>query len=602
MVREAFEPAGETPAEAGVSAAERIAELEATLESLREDSEVAHVLLGLSGALAEVRTVEETLDKGVRIVRELFGARHCFAAAWDDATERFSVLSHFGFEEAAVARLEELAERGREGLPVLLDALKRRRPILVDDAEQDERTSPEARRRGLGALIGIPLLRWGQDFGAIGLEFSEPRRFGSKETALARGIARQVGVALANARRFNLLQSLRGIGLRVGSPLRLAAVTGEVAAGATELLGGSGALLYFRDTSTGALVAAGGAGGDHNLYELIGRISADDETWADLFEGRTTTVPNLQAYLGRPDAPVSAVGVPVTGVDGGLLGAVAVTFDRRFVLAPDEAEALRVMAVQAAAALENAQRYERQRRVARSLQSGLLSTDMPTGAKFEIRATYEPASSEADVGGDFYDAFDLSDGSVAMVVGDVSGKGAEAAAHTAMAKYMLRAFAMRNPGPGSVLFHLNNALCKGLAEDRFTTLFYGVYDARTRAFECANGGHPEPLCYRAATQEVEVVRAEGGIVGAFENQRFSECALDLEPGDVLVSYTDGLIEARNEVGELYGRERVAESLRRNARSPASELTRVICREAHDFGSVTDDTVVFALVITDSDGA
>lgn len=575
---------------------ERIEALEHTLESLSQDSEVAHVLLGLSGALAEVLTVTDTLDKGVRIARELFGAERCFGATWDGATERFKVLTHYGFDSEGVATLAALAEREKGGLPLLLDSLQLRQPILVDDVEADDRLpGAEARRRKVRGYIGIPLLRWGQDFGGLGLEFAEPQSFGPKQVALARGIARQMGVALANARRFNLMQTLRGIGLRMGSPLRLTAVTREVAAGAVELLGGDAALLYFSDGNTGEFVAAGGTG-DHTLYEMLGRLSPDDEAWSELFEGRTTTIQDLRAHLGTDRGPLSAVATTIPGAGSALLGAVIVTFDRRFTLAPDEAEALSVMVVQAASAIENAQRFERQRRVARSLQAGLLRTDLPEGRTFELHATYEPAGNESDVGGDFYDAFDLSDGSVAIVVGDVSGKGAEAAAHTAMAKYMLRAFSMRNPGPGSVLFHLNNALCQGLGEDQFTTLFYGVYDPRMRTFIYANGGHPEPLLYRAASDEVEIIQAEGGLVGAFENQRFAQATLDLRPGDVLVSYTDGLIEARDDEGELYGRERVSESLKRNAQIPGGKLTRALYREARDFGTVTDDTAIFSLVM------
>ncbi|MDQ4057983.1 MAG: SpoIIE family protein phosphatase [Actinomycetota bacterium] len=593
MVREA--------AEHEMTDRERITALERTLESLSQDSEVAHVLLGLSGALAEVRTVTETLEKGVRIARELFGAERCFAASWDGAAERFQVLTHFGFNPDAVGTLAELAAREEGGLPLLLDSLQLRQPILVDDVESDDRVPvDEARRRELRGYIVIPLLRWGQDFGGIGIEFAEVQSFRPKQVALARGIARQMSVALANARRFNLMQALRGIGLRMGSPLRLSAVTREAAAGAVELLGGDAALLYFWDGSTGDLVAAGGSGAEHDLYEALGRLSRDDETWSVLFEGRTSTIHDLREHLGTDGGPLSAVATTIPGAEAAPLGALVVTFDRRFTLGPDEAEALNVMVVQAASAIENARRFERQRRVARSLQAGLLRTDLPAGRTFELHATYEPASSEADVGGDFYDAFDLSDGSIAIVVGDVSGKGAEAAAHTAMAKYMLRAFSMRNPSPGSVLFHLNNALCQGFAEDQFTTLFYGVYDPRIRTFIYANGGHPEPLLYRAAGDEVEVVQAEGGIVGAFENQRFAQATLDLRPGDVLVSYTDGLIEARDDEGELYGRERVSASLERNAQTPAGELTRALYREARDFGTVTDDTVIFSLVLKRAD--
>ncbi|MDQ3878919.1 MAG: SpoIIE family protein phosphatase, partial [Actinomycetota bacterium] len=171
-------------------------------------------------------------------------------------------------------------------------------------------------------------------------------------------------------------------------------------------------------------------------------------------------------------------------------------FSRPLTADAEEIEALAVLAGQGAMAIENARRFERQRAVARSLQKGLLLTETPKLEGIEIGALYEAAAGEADVGGDFYDVFELTDGTYALVVGDVSGKGAAAAAQTAMAKYMLRAFATRNPTPSSVLFHLNNALVQSFEEDRFTTIVYAVLDAATGQVVLARGGHPPPLIYR----------------------------------------------------------------------------------------------------------
>jgi sigma-B regulation protein RsbU (phosphoserine phosphatase) len=197
--------------------------------------------------------------------------------------------------------------------------------------------------------------------------------------------------------------------------------------------------------------------------------------------------------------------------------------------------------------------------------------------------------------------FDLSDGTYAIVVGDVSGKGAEAAAYTAMAKYMLRAFAIRNAQPSSVLYHLNNALVTGFGEDRFATLMYALFDPEARKLTVAVGGHPPPLIYRAATDEVEPVTVSGSIVGAFEDQVFDQSSFTLGPRDVMLAFTDGLVEARRGP-ELYGRERVVESLARRAPGATAEtLTQSVFTDAQSFGEINDDTVVFALVCTEEAG-
>ncbi|MDQ4124663.1 MAG: serine/threonine-protein phosphatase, partial [Actinomycetota bacterium] len=233
--------------------------------------------------------------------------------------------------------------------------------------------------------------------------------------------------------------------------------------------------------------------------------------------------------------------------------------------------------------------------VARSLQEGLLATELPEMEGYESAAVYEPASGEADIGGDFFDVFDLSDGSFAIVVGDVSGKGAEAAAYTAMAKYMLRAFAIRNAQPASVLYHLNNALVTGFGEDRFATLMYALFDPEARKLTIAVGGHPPPLIYRASTDEVEPVTVSGSIVGAFEDMAFDQSSFTLGPHDVMLAFTDGLVEARRG-DELYGRERVIESLCEHAPGASAErVTENVFADAKSFGEINDDTVVFALV-------
>ncbi|HEY7875731.1 MAG TPA: SpoIIE family protein phosphatase [Actinomycetota bacterium] len=568
------------------------AELERTLSSLRQDSEVAHVLLGLSAALAQVQSVEETLQLAVTMVPELLGADRGFAAGLDSISGRFRIDALAGFDSELEKLMYELAEGAN--LPLLQAALTGGEPILIPDATADERISADdAARRRLGAYVGLPLTRWGEDFGGLGVEFESPRRFGPKDIALARGIARQVGVALANARQFNLLQSLRSFGLRVGSKLRLAAVIEEIAQGAKDLLAGDAAAVYFLDSSDRSLVAAAGHQSSFPLPESLARIDLATSPWDELAQHKT--VSTMIAPVGSPMPTTAAVAAPIPGSGGTLLGAVAVLYKRSVTFRPEDAEALNVLAAQAAMAIENAHRFERQRRMARSLQEGLLSTEMPEIAGCAFGAVYEAAGGEADIGGDFFDVFDLPEGKFAMVVGDVSGKGAEAAAQTAMAKYMLRAFAIRNSTPSSVLFHLNNAMERDLAEDRFATLVYGVIDPEERAISISRGGHPAPLVYRKATQTVDVFETPGGLIGAFPDQQFEQATTKIEDGDVLLAFTDGLVEARRG-DELFERERVIESLIKHASQgvPPSAIAQKVYDDAKEFGTVTDDTVVFAI--------
>jgi GAF domain-containing protein len=569
----------------------RTEELERIVESLRADSELANALLGLSGALAEVRSLEQTIDLAVRMVNELMGADRCFSATWIPGQQRFMITGQVGFEGEQLDQLYELAEVP-DGLPLLRQALKQRAPLLIGDTVTDGHlTMNDAKLRTARAYCGLPLIRWGEEFGGIGLLFEEPRRFTAKDEALARGIARQIGVALANARQFNLLQTLRAFGERVGSKLALHEVVTEVVAGARELLAGDAAWVYFLDSSSRTLVAA-----SHAETPVAGltRIDVTHELWSGLARGKAVPITDVDQLIENPPGPMSAVIAPIPGSEGALLGAVLVLFERALPLGADDVEALSVLAAQSALAIENAQRFERQQRVARSLQEGLLTTEFPAMGSCTHGAVYEPAGGEAEIGGDFFDVFDLPDGRLALVVGDVSGKGAEAAAQTAMAKYMLRAFATRNSSPSSALFHLNNALMKSFPEDRFMTIMYAVLDLETNQITVGLGGHPSPLIYRYATRTVEAIEVAGSIVGAFEDQSYEQDVFELRDGDVFVAYTDGLVEARNGP-KLYGRWRVEKSLAHHASSLSVEqLARRLYDDAREFGTVTDDTIVFTL--------
>ena len=575
---------------ANLEAIDRIAELERTIAQLREDSEVAHALLGLSGALAEVRSLEETLQLAVGMVRELLGAERCFSATWIPGQQRFEITAHTGFDEDSTPLLYSLAAES-EGLPLLRSALERRAPLLIGDTVAGGVfDAEEAQTRRAAAFIGLPLIRWGEEFGGLGVTYPHPRGFTAKEEALARGIARTVGVALANARQFKLLQTLRMFGAGVGSKLTLQGVVEEVARGARDLLHGDGAWIYLLDASNRSLVVTGsGAPPAEGLAE----IDISKDVWTPLLHGKAIPITNLEELAPNAQGPMSAVIAPIAGPEG-LLGAVLVLFERGLTLGADDVEALSVLAGQSSMAMLNAQRFERQQRVARSLQQGLLSTEMPQLVDCTLGAVYEPAGGDAEIGGDFFDVFDLPDGRFGIAVGDVSGKGAEAAAQTAMAKYMLRAFATRNPAPASALFHLNNALIKSFDDDKFMSLVYGVFDTNTKEIVIGRGGHPAPLIYRYETRTVEALEVAGAILGCFPDESFEQESVRLGEGDLFVAYTDGLVEARDG-NRLYGRWRLEGALAHYASSfSVEELARRLYQDAQSFGTVADDTIVFTL--------
>jgi PAS domain S-box-containing protein len=195
-------------------------------------------------------------------------------------------------------------------------------------------------------------------------------------------------------------------------------------------------------------------------------------------------------------------------------------------------------------ALENARLYQSTRRIARTLQQSLLERELPRIPGVRLAARYLAAAEGQEVGGDFYDAFEIRNRRYGIAIGDVCGKGPEAAALTALARYTIRAVADR--GPTGVMRLLNDAVRRDHQfANRFLSAVFG--DLRTRdgdvVLELAVAGHPPPFVVRA-DGSVEVVEARGPLIGVARRAQFTSERVALAPGDRLVLYTDGLTDAR----------------------------------------------------------
>jgi len=210
-------------------------------------------------------------------------------------------------------------------------------------------------------------------------------------------------------------------------------------------------------------------------------------------------------------------------------------------------------------------------RIARVLQDSLLPPALPCVPGLELAARYRPAGDGSEIGGDFYDAFSLGGGRWALVLGDVSGKGAEAAAVTALVRYTVRALATERHTPREMLARLNDAIARQTTEERYCTAVYLILEphpagARVRL---ALGGHPPPLLVRHGGG-VEHAGRPGLVLGAFPDPELHDVNLDLGVGDVLCLYTDGVTEARRG-RELFGEHRLARCLGTAAHLPADQI-------------------------------
>lgn len=210
-------------------------------------------------------------------------------------------------------------------------------------------------------------------------------------------------------------------------------------------------------------------------------------------------------------------------------------------------------------------------RIAKVLQDSLLPPALPAVVGAEVAARYRPAGDGSEIGGDFYDIFPLSGGRWAMVLGDVSGKGAEAAAMTALVRYTVRALATEPHTPRQMLSRLSAAMLRQTADEHYCSAVYILVEPHPTGAHVALalGGHPYPLLVRAG-QQGEYVGEPGLVLGALEDPELHDVQLDLAIGDLLCLYTDGVTEARHG-RDLFGDERLARCLASLAPRSAVEV-------------------------------
>lgn len=224
---------------------------------------------------------------------------------------------------------------------------------------------------------------------------------------------------------------------------------------------------------------------------------------------------------------------------------------------------------------EEEQETQRQLSLAADVQRRMMPRGNPMIPGLEVATRYVPS---LELGGDFYDVFDLN-GHLAIAIGDVVGKGVAAALLMSAVRASLRAYVQDLYDLDEVISRVNGALCRDTHDREFATLWYGVVDPKTLRLTYCSAGHEPPLAIRAAgkggKRDVEELSVGGMAVGIDPQQRYQRSLFDLRPRDVLVAYTDGMLDARNFAGERFGRARFRDSvLRVLADEPDAPANRI----------------------------
>jgi serine phosphatase RsbU (regulator of sigma subunit) len=237
---------------------------------------------------------------------------------------------------------------------------------------------------------------------------------------------------------------------------------------------------------------------------------------------------------------------------------------------------------------------QREQHAARTLAETFLAQTIQL-PDFQVATRYEPASEVFRVGGDYFDFIELGERRIGVVIGDVCGKGAPAAAYTAKARYMLRAYAIEDPSPSGVLNRLNRALCEqGSSSCQFLTLVYGVLDLESAAFTYGNAGHPPPILLDPETGYHEL-RSTGTVLAVAPELEWDERTVRLAPGAVLALFTDGVTEARRS-GEMWGHAGIRGVLEAHRSKHAPAIATALYDSAAAFagGHMGDDVAIVVI--------
>jgi sigma-B regulation protein RsbU (phosphoserine phosphatase) len=290
---------------------------------------------------------------------------------------------------------------------------------------------------------------------------------------------------------------------------------------------------------------------------------------------------------------------------GTAIGVLDVEHTRLHYFTEDHERAMTTLAAQIAISLENAQLYqrvmqqeqrlERDLAMAREVQLRLLPPAKPQHKRAEFAARFLPART---IGGDLYDFLQYDPNRSAIALGDVSGKAAPAALYAALVSGIMRSVASQHLSPSEMLRTLNDALQERKLDSQYVTMLYGLWNDENLTIQIANGGSVQPLFCRG--EEIETIRAEGFPLGMFPNATWEEFSISTQPGDSVVFFSDGIVDAQNVAGEMFGNDRLIATVKKHQHKSASKLAESILTDVGRFQGkkdrFDDETVVVLRVI------
>ena len=572
--------------------------------SKADASPAESLLLDVADVLATSLDLDTTLRRVAEVVRKVITYEIFAILLLNEKTQELRFRFQIGYPSDFTERTRVKVGEGVTGLAAQL-----RQPVLIDDVREDARYIEAV--PNVCSELAIPLITKNRVIGVIDIEAREPRYFTEEHQRLLTLVASRMAAGIENAQLYT----------RTTKQARILLLLNEIARELTsilnvdELLQRIGELVRRLIDYQMFSILLLDPSGEKLQHRFSLRFNENIHLKHDIPMGRgligyaaqtkeavlVSDVTKDSRYIEANPETRSELCIPLI-YKNKVVGVLDLEHTRRGFFTEEHKRTMTTLAAQIAIAIENARLYEeigRQERrlerdlsLARELQSRLLPQTNPKLAHLDVAAKFVPART---IGGDLYDFIPYSMSRLGIVIGDVSGKGAPAAIYAALVSGIIRSHAPIEPSPGEMLSAVNLSLAERRIEAQFVSIIYAVWDDEQRMLTVSNSGLPRPIFVHNGKNEV--IEATGLPLGLFDEAEYDEFQFRMKPGDLFVFFSDGILDARNSSGELFGRGRTERIVSACADKPASCVVESLFKAVSDHSAgveTFDDQTVVAI--------
>ena len=573
---------------------------------------VDSLLLEVADVVNTTLDLDTILRRVAELVRRVIDYEIFAILLLNEKTQEMRIRFSIGHPKEIVDKARIPVGHGITGL-----AAKTRETVLVNDVQNTPHyieALPQVQSE-----LAVPLIIKNRVIGVIDIEATQPGYFTDDHKRLLSLVASRIAIGIENARLYT----------RVSRQARTLAVLNEVSQELTSILDVDRLLerigellrrlidyqmfsILLLDEDKGKLV-----------HRFSVRFNEEVQLKHDIPLGKglvgysalhrqPVLVPDVTRdprYIALNAETRSELCIPLVH-KGELIGVLDIEHTKRGYFSEDHVRTMSTLAAQVAIAIENARLYERvhmqeQRleadlELAREVQVRLLPQCCPVLGNAQLAAKFVPAR---QIGGDLFDFLRYArktdpNSGIGIAVGDVSGKGAPAALYAALASGFLRSHAAGQPGPAEMLSRINSSLAERPIEGQFVCVTYAVWDEKSQVLKISNSGLPRPMYCRDG--KIHRVEATGLPLGLFPTAEYDELKFQAQPGDVFVFFSDGILDARNREGEMFGRNRIEPIVAANCGKTADDIVTALFQAVADFSAgedpYDDQTVVVLKVL------